>query len=65
MTTVGIAQSPASTSFVLAFDEWMTGNTRAEQFQYWVPLELTTVKEVAEDLARPPSEKVVIDRAKL
>ena len=34
-----IAQSPASTSFVLAFDEWMTGNTRAEQFQYWVPLE--------------------------
>ena len=32
------AAAPGDPQYFLAFDQWMTSNTRAEQYQYWAPL---------------------------
>ena len=32
------AAAPGDPQYFLAFDQWMTGNSRAEQYQYWAPL---------------------------
>ena len=32
------AAAPGDPQYFLAFDQWMTGNSRSEQYQYWAPL---------------------------